>query len=325
MATSSGRDTESSYIRVFSPPTVLDHPIAVSRAGSVQPDPVQTVRESLNSHSASRLVAPDEKGASRSTAQAGPTSMAEHAAHPSATTLLVSTTPSIHMDAGRRDMLGRTHTSMSAIRRTLADEDRPRLDAALTGDHNCREYNCISCDTQTGDREDEGTASHHQHSRLHFWSCPNLLAYRRARCLSMANVIASLGTMMHHAHHLRHRVSDRSTIPAPDGVTITATPVVRRADHDGEPSLVSVAVLYIPPSQHTTMGVSLPLSRARTVIAQMRPLVRCCTKPRLFFPLRFPNPSHTPMFSSQSRSSHRPSCRGMLTHSASTDRPTLPQ
>ena len=118
VATSSGRETESSYIRVFSPPTVLDHPIAVSRAGSVQPDPVQTVRESLNSHSASRLVAPDEKGASRSTAQAGPTSMAEHAAHPSATTLLVSTTPSIHMDAGRRDMLGRTHTSMSAIRRT---------------------------------------------------------------------------------------------------------------------------------------------------------------------------------------------------------------
>ena len=87
----------------------------------------------------------------------------------------------------------------------------------------------------------------------------------------MANVIASLGTMMHHAHHLRHRVSDRSAIPAPDGVMVTATPVVRRADHDGEPSLVSVAVLYIPPSQHTTMGVSLPLSRARTVIAQMRP------------------------------------------------------
>ena len=37
------------------------------------------------------------------------------------------------------------------------------------------------------------------------------------------------------------------------------------------PSLVSVAVLYIPPTQHTTTGVSLPLSRARTVIAQMRP------------------------------------------------------
>ena len=271
VATSSGRDTESSYIRVFSPPTVLDHPIAVSRAGSVQPDPVQTVRESLNSHSASRLVAPDEKGASRSTAQAGPTSMAEHAAHPSATTLLVSTTPSIHMDAGRRDMLGRTHTSMSAVRRTLAPEDRPRLDAALTGDDNCREYNCISCDARKGNREDEGTASHHQHSRSHFWSCPSLLAYRRTRCLSMANAVASFGIMMHHAHHLRHRVSDRSAIPAPDGVTITATPVVRRADHDGEPSLVSVAVLYIPPSQHTTMGVSLPLSRARAVIAQMRP------------------------------------------------------
>ena len=36
-ATASGRDTEPSYIRVFSPPTVLDHPTAVSRAGSVQP------------------------------------------------------------------------------------------------------------------------------------------------------------------------------------------------------------------------------------------------------------------------------------------------
>ena len=230
---------------------------------------VCTVRESLNSHSASRLVAPDEKGASRSTAQAGPTSMAEHAAHPSATAfLLVSSTgtPSIHMDAGRRDMLGRTQTSMSAIRRTLAPEDRPRLDAALTGDEHCREYNCISCDTREDIPNDEGTASHHQNSRSHFWSCPSLLAHRRARCLAMADTVASFGTMMHHAHHLRHHASDRSAIPTPDDVTITTSPVIRRADHDGEPSLISVAVLYISPTQRATTGVSLPLSRARTVI-----------------------------------------------------------
>jgi hypothetical protein len=37
---------------------------------------------------------------------------------------------------------------MSAVRRTLASDDRPRLDAALTGDEHCREYNCISCDTR---------------------------------------------------------------------------------------------------------------------------------------------------------------------------------
>ena len=90
VATVSGRNSESSYIRVFSTPTVLDHPIVVSRAGSIQPDPVQATRESLNSHSASRLVPPGVVGASRSIAQAGPTSMAEHVAHPSATTLLVS-------------------------------------------------------------------------------------------------------------------------------------------------------------------------------------------------------------------------------------------
>ena len=77
--------------------------------------------------------------------------------------------------------------------------------------------------------------------------------------------------MIHHAHHLRHHASDRSAIPAPDDVTITTSPVIRRADHDGEPSLISVAVLYISPTQRVTTGVSLPLSRARTVIAQMSP------------------------------------------------------
>ena len=47
--------------------------------------------------------------------------------------------------------LGRTHTSMSAIRRTLPSDDRPRLDAAaLTGNEHCREHSCILCDTRVG-------------------------------------------------------------------------------------------------------------------------------------------------------------------------------
>ena len=177
---------------------------------------------------------------------------------------VVSSTPSIHMDAGRRDMLGRTHTSMSAIRRTLAPEDRPRLDAALTGDEHCREYNCISCGTREDIRNDQGTASHHQNSRSHFWSCPSLLAHRRARCLAMADTVASFGTMMHHAHHLRHHASDRSTIPTPGDVTITTSPVIRRADHDGEPSLISVAVSTVYPSYTTRHHGRLFASLSRT-------------------------------------------------------------
>ena len=74
-----------------------------------------------------------------------------------------------------------------------------------------------------------------------------------------------------HAYHLRHHTTDRSAIPTPDDAAITTTPVVRRADRDGEPFMVSLEVLHIPPTQHTAMGVSLPLSRARTVIAQMPP------------------------------------------------------
>ena len=85
--------------------------------------------------------------------------MAEHAAHPSATNLLVSSTPHIHLDAGRRDMLARTHTSMSAVRRTLPTNDRPRFDAALTGDELDREYNCILCDAKEDNLNDEGTVA----------------------------------------------------------------------------------------------------------------------------------------------------------------------
>ena len=50
--------------------------------------------------------------------------MAEHAAHPSATALLAATTESVHLDAGRRDQLGRSFATVESIRETLTDADK---------------------------------------------------------------------------------------------------------------------------------------------------------------------------------------------------------
>ena len=257
VATAHGRDNESNYLRMFSPPTMLDHPIAVERAGTIHPDPTTEIHNALTSQCAARLVD------ARSTSALGPTHMANHAAHPSATSLLVSSTPGLHMDAGRRDMLGRTHTNAASIRDTMPGLDaKKRLDKALTGSDDTRETACLLCGSTDGDTVGD---------RAHFWVCPCLEPQRRARLKAMANAVAAHGVTMHHAPGLRHHEADRSAINRQLlslGDKQEAT-VVLHNDTDGEPYRATIDMVEICDDDTGAPLAVLRADRARAILAQL--------------------------------------------------------
>ena len=136
-----------------------------SRAGAVRLDAALDARAAFATHSAGRLVPNDVVGVSRTVTQQGPTLMAEHAAHPSATALLAATTEGVHLDGGRRDQLGRSFVTVESIRETLAGADKRRMDIALTGDAQHRERGCLLCSGIPVTRG-RGRRTHH---RAHFY------------------------------------------------------------------------------------------------------------------------------------------------------------
>ena len=97
ISTASGRFNKSTYLRLFDPPMVLDHPAVVSRAGAVRLDAALDARAAFATHSAGRPVPNDEVGVSRTATQQGPTLMAEHTAHPSATRPRWPRPPRVHI------------------------------------------------------------------------------------------------------------------------------------------------------------------------------------------------------------------------------------